>query len=249
MERLSNEATVKLACMQQCKNGFNVAAYLETRAKASIEPQFKKRKQSADLSEKGVKHPDLLSKVKAWRDDLAMELDVNHYQVISRQAMFEIAEQLPLSRKELLEIKGIGQRKIKKYGDELLGMIKEYIEEKEIEKTVDDAPLLIKKKEKKPDSKLLSFTLFNQGKTIAEIAQERGLAVSTIEGHLSYFVGTGEIPVEKLLPAEKLSKILSYFSETDDMSLGPAKTVLRDDISWGELRFAVKHMEWEKGKA
>ena len=249
MERLGNETTVKLACLQAGANGFIVADYLETRAKASIEPQYKKRRQAAaDMSEKGLKHPGLLSKVKAWRNELAMEMDATHYQVISRQAMFEIAEKLPLSRKDLLEIKGIGQKKIKKYGDELLELIKEYIEENEIEKTIDDAPLLIKKKEKKTDSKLVSFTLFNQGKTIAEVAQERGLAVSTVEGHLSHYVGTGEIAVEKLLSAEKFTKINDYFTETEDLSLGPAKTTLGDEVSWGELRFVLKHMEWENGK-
>lgn len=249
LERFGNEAQVKFACLQHCMEGFTVAGYLEVRAKSSIEPMPRKRKASIpDLSATGVSHPDLLNSIKQWRDRLADEQDVTHYRVISRQAMLEIADKLPASRKELLEINGLGQKKIKRFGSEILEIISGYLEENNIEKSVDDTPLLIKKKEKKPDSKLLSYELFKTGKSIAEIANERGFAASTIEGHLSHFVGTGEIAVEKLLDPEKFAKIKSYFSETEDLALGPAKTVLGDDVSWGELRFVIKHMEWEKNK-
>jgi hypothetical protein len=246
LERFGNEAQVKYACLQLCMKGFTVAGYLEVRAKSSIEPPPRRKKaSSSDLSATGVAHPDLLNRIRRWRDRLADEQDLTHYRVISRNAMLEIADKLPASRKELLEIKGLGKKKIKQYGTEILEIISEYLDENNIEKSIDDSPLLIKKKEKKPDSKLLSFELFNQGKSIADIANERGFAYSTIEGHLSHFVGTGEIPVEKLLEPQKLAKIKAYFSETEDLTLGPAKTVLGDDISWGELRFVIKHMEWE----
>jgi uncharacterized protein YpbB len=113
---------------------------------------------------------------------------------------------------------------------------------------VDDAPLILEKKEKKPDTKTLSFDLFNKGKTLEEVAQERGLAVSTIEGHMAHFVGTGEIPVEKFLPPEKLSKIKEFFADADDRSLGSAKAALGDDYSWSELRMVAKHLDWLEKK-
>lgn len=247
LERFGNEARVKHACLQYGTGGFQVAGFLETRARASIGSTGKTRKTAdKDLNDANVKHPGLLKKIKQWRNDLAAEQGLSHYQVISRKAMFGIADLLPVSRNELLEINGIGQKKVKQYGEELLEMISNYIRDNNISKTVDESPLVIKKKEKKPDSKVLSYELFKEGKKIPEIAQERGLAVSTIEGHLSYFVGSGELPVEKLLSPEKLAKIKEYFIETEDLSLGPAKTVLGDEVSWGELRFVIRHLELEK---
>jgi hypothetical protein len=247
LERFGNEARVKHACLQYGTGGFQVAGFLETRARASIRSPGKTRKTTdKDLSDANIKHPELLKKIKQWRNDLAAAQGLSHYQIISRKAMFGIAGLLPVSRNELLEINGIGQKKVKQYGEELLEMISNYIRDNNISKTVDDTPLVIKKKPKKPDSKVLSYELFIEGKEIPEIAQERGLAVSTIEGHLSYFVGTGELPVDKLLSPEKLAKIKEYFIETEDLSLGPAKIVMGDEVSWGELRFVIRHLELEK---
>ena len=42
------------------------------------------------------------------------------------------------------------------------------------------------------DSKAISLDLFVNGKSIEEIAADRGFANSTIEIHLAYFVGSGE---------------------------------------------------------
>jgi hypothetical protein len=247
LERFGSEAQVKYACLQHCVKGFTVAGYLEVRAKSSIEPPPRRRKASLpDYPATGVSYPDLLNRIRQWRDRLAEEEDVTHYRVISRQAMLEIADKLPVSRKELLEISGLGQKKVKRYGSEILEIISEYLEENKIGKSVDNAPLLIEKKEKKPDTKLVSYELFKAGKSIAEIATERGFASSTIEGHLSHFVGTGDIAVEKVLDPEKLAKIKSYFSKTEDQTLGPAKAALGEDVSWGELRFVIKHLEWER---
>ena len=41
------------------------------------------------------------------------------------------------------------------------------------------------------------------GKDIAAIAKERNLSTSTIDGHLAYFVGTGEIDINNLVSKEK----------------------------------------------
>lgn len=249
LDRLKVEGRVKLQCLQVCIQGFTVAAYLETRAKSAIEESpVKKRSYKEDFTDKQVSHPEMLKRIRQWRDNIAVQEDVTHYQVLSRRAMHEIADKLPVSRKELLAINGIGQKKVKHYGSELLEMIREYIEEFEIEKTLDYAPLIIEKKEKKPDTKTLSFELFSKGKTLEEVAQERGLATSTIEGHLAHFVGTGEIAIEKFLTPEKLSKIKAFFSGADDRSLGPAKAALGDDYSWGELRMVAKHLDWLEQK-
>ena len=55
----------------------------------------------------------------------------------------------------------------------------------------------------KTDTKELSYTLYKEGKSIAEIAKERNLTGSTIEGHLAWYVGTGEVDIDKIVPIEK----------------------------------------------
>ena len=64
-----------------------------------------------------------------------------------------------------------------------------------------------KKKEPKVDTKLISFELYEQGKTLEEIAKERGFSVGTIEGHLAYYVSTQQIDVSKLVKPNKIRNI------------------------------------------
>ena len=104
-------------------------------------------------------------------------------------------------------------------------------------------PVKEKRKEKnvavKTDTKMASFILYKEGKTIAEIAAERNLAIGTIEGHLSYFVGIGEIDVDNLVAIEKQQSIKNtlekYGSEVH-------KTIMENipaGISYGEVKIVL----------
>ena len=93
-------------------------------------------------------------------------------------------------------------------------------------------------KELKTNTKELSFSLYRQGKSIAEIAKERSLAVSTIEGHLSLYVQKGEIPLEDLVTPEKIAKIKEVLQQNPDTAtFSEIKTILGDDYSYSEIRF------------
>jgi transposase len=103
----------------------------------------------------------------------------------------------------------------------------------------DETPKQKKKtsKEQKTDTKEQSFTLYKQGKSLEEIAKERSLVVSTIEGHLLYYVKSGEIPLEKLVAPEKIDKINEVLQQNPEATLSEIKTLLGDDYSYGAIRF------------
>ncbi|MBN1339707.1 MAG: helix-turn-helix domain-containing protein [Bacteroidales bacterium] len=244
LDRLLNEAEVKLACLSQCIHGFRVSTYLEVRAKASAGAlSGKKKGKIRQKTEEAVPHPALLQKLRQWRDSLAAEEKLPVYRILSREAMAGVAALLPVNTMQLLEIKGLGRKKVKKYGSALLDMIQEYMDEHNIRRPVDKSPVIEKSKKRKPETKEITLTLYNQGKSIAEIAEERGLVLSTIEGHLAHFVGTGDIPIEKLLPPEQIEKIVNYFRSAGDPVLSVAKAALGDSVSWGALRLVIRHIE------
>lgn len=245
IEKMLREAGVKLECLKICQTGFRIEKFLETRAKAGIEPAIKKKKRPVYEKPAGnPTHPELLKKLKQWRDDITRQQNLSQYHVLPLKTIHAISEQLPLSRKELLDIKGLGQKKVQRYGTDILDIISQYMAAHGIEKSIDNSPLVITPQEKKPDTKMVSFDLFKTGKSIKEIAAERNLAHSTIEGHLAHFVGTGEIKIEEFLNPEKVRMIQAHFHKEDDTSLGQAKAALGDDVSWGELRLVQKHLEY-----
>jgi nucleoside-triphosphatase THEP1 len=96
------------------------------------------------------------------------------------------------------------------------------------------------KKEKGATQKI-SFDLYKSGKTVEEIAIERGMALTTIEGHLSHFISTGDLNVHDFISDKKLQAILKVIEEIGTDQLSPVKQLLGEDYSYGEIRVAMAY--------
>ena len=94
----------------------------------------------------------------------------------------------------------------------------------------------------KEETKKISYDLFKEGKSISQIAEERKLSITTIEGHLAYYVGTGEIPIDKFVSQEMTDLIASHFEGTDDLKMGPVKAALGEKVSWSDIKFVISHL-------
>ncbi|KQN34112.1 helicase [Pedobacter sp. Leaf41] len=96
-----------------------------------------------------------------------------------------------------------------------------------------------KKKEPKVDTKLISFELYEQGKTLEEIAKERGFSVGTIEGHLAYYVSTQQIDVSKLVKPNKIRNIADAVESQKTKSMATIRDFLGKDYSFGEIKLVL----------
>ncbi|OIP90552.1 MAG: hypothetical protein AUK24_04130 [Syntrophaceae bacterium CG2_30_49_12] len=248
LERFRDEVFVKNECLKACEKGFRLATFLETRAKAAIsQPVERKMAKTAEKSVASA-HPEFYALLKSWRDKTAKSLDLPEHRLLPWRTMREIADKLPATRQALLNIKGVGEKKAKRFGAEILEMTMTFRKKKNMETHLEEATPPKPKSPAKGDSQNLSFKLFLSGKTIEEIAAERKIAATTVEGHLSHFVGTGQLPVGKVVPAEKITRISDYFAKTGNTYMGSAKAALGDDVSYGEINCVLKHMEYLKTK-
>ncbi|MFT3826138.1 MAG: helix-turn-helix domain-containing protein [Chitinophagaceae bacterium] len=109
-----------------------------------------------------------------------------------------------------------------------------------------EEPEIPSPKAPKGETRRISLQLFREGKTAAEIAQARGMALSTIEGHLAGFVTTGDIEITAIVAAQKVQAIMKAFDELppDEKSITPVKTKLGDEYSFSEIRAVLHHREW-----
>ncbi|MFD2285654.1 AAA family ATPase [Pedobacter petrophilus] len=96
-----------------------------------------------------------------------------------------------------------------------------------------------KKKEPKIDTKLVSFELYEQGKTLEEIAKERGFSVGTIEGHLAYYVSTQQVDVSKLVKSNKIKNISDAVESQKTKSMATIREFLGKDYSFGEIKMVL----------
>ena len=109
----------------------------------------------------------------------------------------------------------------------------------------DSIPKIKEKKPKLPKghSKAASLEMFKAGRTIAEIAEERKMSTSTIEGHLSYFVGTGEIDLFQLISPDKYEKITKTIKRLNTNLSGPIREELGEEFTYSEIRLCMNSLE------
>ncbi len=234
------------------KNNFSVTTYLQhklnyAQPKISITCYATNKKQANS----SVANGELFSTLKRWRDKICEENNLPIYMLANQATLTEISTYLPQTKKDLLLISGFGKVKVDKYGDDILEMIQDYCERYSIEP---ERNLKVKKRKKektalktvdKPDTKSISFQLYKEGKTIEEIAAERNFTFNTIEGHLSYFVGTGEIELGKLMSKPKQDQIKSAIEKYGVESLAVLFENLKD-ISFGEIRMVIASLNFIK---
>jgi len=94
-------------------------------------------------------------------------------------------------------------------------------------------------KDKTPTA-AISYELYQQGKTIEQIAKTRGLVSGTIESHLAQYVENGTIPIKDLVEEKKVEKIMEVL-ESEAVGLGEIKSKLPKSYSFGEIKLVIAH--------
>jgi DNA-binding transcriptional ArsR family regulator len=258
LEELKKEAASKLAAAKSCKAGFSSGLYLRALSSAQIDskPQTEKKSRPPEYSESEIGHPELFQTLKSWRAALAAASCVANYQILHQSVLIQIAATLPDSPRELKRIRGMGERLYERYGGQLLELVCSYRQKHGIEPDFEPAPALASKacagqakKSAPKDTRQLSFDLFKSGRSVSEIARERGLTPSTIVGHLAVFVETGQIEIENLVCREKLERIDRKLVEMKNRPLGDIKQALGESCSYGDIRLVQAHQKFRVGKS
>ncbi len=102
--------------------------------------------------------------------------------------------------------------------------------------------LLSKKKKDKTPTKEISYIKYKEGKTVEEIAKERGFVVGTIIGHLCEYIGTGELDAADFIDSYKLNAIVDVAAKLESRQSGEIKHELGDEYSYTDIKIALAHI-------
>jgi ATP-dependent DNA helicase RecQ len=91
----------------------------------------------------------------------------------------------------------------------------------------------------KTDTKTISFNLYKEGKTIAQIAAARNLTVGSIESHLIPFISDGAIDINDIVPEKKQQLIVEAVAIHGAQSQTTIIKNLPSDITHGEIRMVL----------
>ena len=118
-------------------NGFNVSAYLKDKAIGVLQAEQKEKREGkkSKVLEKidvdrnaDIKNPILFNQLRRWRAKRAEELERPVYGIITQRALIGIVNELPTTEKELLRMPTFGKKTLQMFGEEILRMVKGYVE-------------------------------------------------------------------------------------------------------------------------
>ncbi len=237
--------------LQYCKQPFSVTTFLQHKLKyALVKTNLTSYASGKKEVYTDVANTELYNTLKRWRDMMVQEENVAIYMVANQATLKEIATYLPLTKKDLLQISGFGKAKVDKYGDDVIEAVQEFCTRNNIETNMATLPSKASKpsKEKvlrekiavaKTDTKTISYNLFKEGKSIAEIAAERTLTVGSIESHLIPFILDGEIDINDLISVKRQQLILDAVAIHGVLSHKTLIENLPADFTYGEIKMVL----------
>ncbi len=196
---------------------------------------------------------DFFHHLRDIRKELADVEGVPPYVVFSDKSLRAMAAYHPSNDSELLNISGVGQNKLEKYGQRFLSVIQEYLcNHPEI--TPKPQPL---KKAAAPRVKQgLSGTfrttleMLNKGMQPAAIASERGLGLPTVEGHIARLITEGEpLDWQQWLGEATNTLCRQLFEEHGHTALKPIIEASNGKISYGQAKIVAALIQIENGQA
>lgn len=245
--------------LQYCTQEFTLAGFLKHKlnlvtARKHITSYAAGKKQLASAD---TPNPELYYSLKNWRDKYCESENLPIYFIANHQSLVEVCTYLPLTSGQLQLLDGFGKTKADKYGPELLAIVAHYCNQYGLETNMDAKQAKPKKQRRegasrktadKTSSGMLSLDLFKAGKSVEAIAAERGLARSTIEGHLTSFVKTGALPIDDFITPFKRERITAVIEANPNQTFTEIKGLLGDDFSFTELRAVVNHLLWQQAE-
>ena len=199
---------------------------------------------------------NLFAILKDVRRDIAMEEGVPPYIVFGDNTLKDMSVRMPINNTQLIEISGVGEKKIEKYGDKFLNKIKEYIDENKIEvkwSHKDNNKKSDKGNDKKQSkgsnngkqkSYEITINMIKEGKDFNCISEERGLAITTIISHIEQYMNAGndidfKIDFSDLFNREEEDKVLEVVDKIGFYRVKPIKDELSEEFSYDKIRFII----------
>ena len=175
--------------------------------------------------------------------------------VFSDKTLQEISAKTPINDFELLNISGIGENKLSKYGPSVLSITKNF------EKPEDEETFTFTKGEKQTvksnrvpkvraekgiaSTYMETYLLIQEGKTPEEISELKAVNINTIYNHLAYLHSKGkEVDLNKYITEDEVDKVKEAVLKTKEKEkVKILYEFMNEEIPYYKIRLAITLLE------
>ena len=187
----------------------------------------------------------LYERLRDYRLSVSKLEGVLPYMILSSNTLKEISGRYPLDEEQLKDIGGIGPVKINKYGEDIINIVKEYIQENNITPKWEEKKrlkLVLDGDSRKNDE--IALDLLNQNKDINDVADELEISVSTVLGYVYDYIKLGnninfDIDLKCMYTENEKEMILDAINRFGDEKVSVIKKVMPDYVKYESIRAVI----------
>ncbi|MGH4118605.1 DNA helicase RecQ [Clostridium sp.] len=221
-------------------------AILVLKSKEKVYQKIEKKKAKA------VVDTGLFGILRGVRKEISEREKVPPYIVFADSALREMSEYLPVDKNAMLNIKGVGESKLKKYGEEFIQVIKKYMSENNIELEPEilyneeadnndsvECAVELENDEKIP-SYVITYNMYKDGKSIDDIVCHRKLKSLTVQDHILKCAYEGfDVNLDDFIPKHHEALIIEVIKKIGASKLKPIKEALPKEIDYLAIKAAI----------
>ena len=192
----------------------------------------------------------LYSILKDTRKKLSKKMNVPPFVIFQDPSLEAMATTYPITYEELQNIPGVGAGKAKRYGEEFIRIIKEYVEENEIIRPED---MRIRSVAKNSQQKISIIQAIDRRVDLDDLAESKGMSMEELLDEIEAIVYSGtklniNYFIDEIMEEDKRDEIYDYFrtAHTDSVKVA-MKELDEDDISEIDVRLVRVKFQSEMG--
>jgi ATP-dependent DNA helicase RecQ len=172
------------------------------------------------------------------RKRLSKSKNIPPFVIFQEPSLKDMCLQYPINIEELTNIQGVGNGKAMRYGAPFTSLIKDYVEQNDIERIQD---LVVKSVVKKSGLKVQLIQNIDRKLPLEDIGRAQGKEVEEVIDEIEAIVSSGtrvniNYYIDDILDEENQDEIYEYFSEAETDDLKEAYDEFDGDYSEEELR-------------
>ena len=186
----------------------------------------------------GVIDNNLMNKLIILRKEIAKKNSLPPYAILQEFSLEDMTYKYPTSIEEFKNINGVGEGKVNKFGNYFIKLIKEYIEDNQIQKPDE---LVLRTSGEKSSKKLSLIQNIDKKIPLDEISDSRGIEFNELLSELESIVFSGtkldiDYYLEEILDEDQQEELKEYFLESESEDISDALKEFDGDYDEEELR-------------
>jgi ATP-dependent DNA helicase RecQ len=190
---------------------------------------------------------ELFEALRQERTRLAQARQVLPYLIFSDATLRELARIRPSSLQQMHMVYGIGEVKLRDFGETILQLIQQHCQGHNLSMDVLSKPVVYEKTPRlsnRPNpTRDLAFHLFHQGSVIEDVMHQTGRGRAAVVDYLCEFIQQQPgVAISSWLANDNYEKIAAVASQVGTERLKPIFVALDEKVPYDDIRIAVSFM-------